>query len=65
MKLGPVKVLPVPTHLLFDLISGILLAASPWIFGFAGQVYLPHLILGSFEVAASLMTEKTPYKQTK
>jgi hypothetical protein len=40
--------------------SGILLAASPWIFGFADTVYLPHLILGIAEIGAALMTQKNP-----
>jgi hypothetical protein len=47
------------THLTLDLLSGIFLAASPWIFGFADYVYLPHLILGILEIGASLMTERT------
>lgn len=44
------------SHLTIDIISGVLLAASPWIFGFAGEVYLPHLVLGLAEVGAGLMT---------
>lgn len=63
-ELGVVKTFSMPTHLMFDLLSGIFLAASPWIFGFADRVYLPHLILGIMEIGASLMTEKVPYKGT-
>jgi hypothetical protein len=48
------------THLTLDLLSGILLAASPWIFGFADEVYVPHLVLGLLEIGASLMTKTTP-----
>jgi hypothetical protein len=44
------------THLVIDFISGILLAASPWIFGFADVVYLPHLILGIVEIGAVALT---------
>jgi hypothetical protein len=51
--------LSMSTHLALDLWSGVFLAASPWIFGFAEYVYLPHLILGIAEIGASLMTEKT------
>lgn len=63
-ELGAVKVFSMPTHLMFDLLSGIFLAASPWIFGFADVVYLPHLILGILEIGASLMTDKVPYRGT-
>ena len=44
------------THLTLDLFSGVLLAASPWLFGFHEYVYLPHLIFGIAEIGASLMT---------
>jgi hypothetical protein len=47
------------THLIVDFISGALLAASPWIFGFADVVYLPHLILGIVEIGAVLLTTST------
>jgi hypothetical protein len=63
-ELGAMKVFSMPMHLMFDLFSGIFLAASPWIFGFADRVYLPHLILGIFEIGASLMTDKVPYRGT-
>lgn len=44
------------THLIVDAVSGVLLAASPWIFGFADAVYLPHLILGIVELGAVALT---------
>jgi hypothetical protein len=47
------------THLIVDFVSGALLAASPWIFGFADVVYLPHLILGLVEIAAVALTTST------
>jgi hypothetical protein len=59
-ELGLTRTLTMPTHLTLDLISGILLAASPWIFGFADYVYLPHLVLGIVEIGASLMTKREP-----
>ncbi len=65
-ELGVVKTLSMKTHLALDLMSGILLAASPWIFGFADTVYMPHLIFGLLEIGASLMTKTQPegnYKQ--
>ena len=57
--------IPMKTHLTLDLMSGILLAASPWIFGFADDVYLPHLILGVIEIGASLMTKTRSTGETK
>ncbi len=62
-ELGMMKILSMKTHLMLDVLSGIVLAASPWIFGFADRVYLPHLILGLFEIAAGLMTKTTPAAQ--
>jgi hypothetical protein len=46
------------THLTLDMLGGIFLALSPWIFNFDEYVYLPHLILGLLEIGASLMTVK-------
>lgn len=50
--------IPMITHLWIDGFAGGFLAASPWIFGFADYVYLPHLILGLAEIGAALCTHK-------
>jgi hypothetical protein len=34
-----------------------LLASSPWFFGFADQVYMPHLIFGILEIMVVLLTK--------
>lgn len=59
-ELGPGKVISFKTHLLLDTLSGITLAASPWLFGFAEFVYLPHLIMGLAEIAVVAMTSTKP-----
>lgn len=60
-ELGLVRRLPMRVHLTADLwFAGVFLAASPWVFGFADRVYLPHLLLGLFSVAAGLLTKKVP-----
>jgi hypothetical protein len=59
-ELSVAKVISMKTHLALDVVSGIFLAASPWIFGFNDHVYLPHLILGILEIGAGIMTETTP-----
>lgn len=59
-ELGVSKTISMRTHLMMDLLSGILLAASPWLFGFADYVWGPHLILGLFEIGAALTTRREP-----
>ena len=59
-ELGLSRLIPMRTHLTLDVLSGALLAASPWIFNFNDYVYLPHLILGILEMGAGIMTETTP-----
>jgi hypothetical protein len=57
---GIVKSVSMPMHLTLDMIAGIFLIVSPWIFGFADRVMWPHIIFGIFEIGAGLMTKKTP-----
>ncbi|GAB3321447.1 SPW repeat protein [Larkinella ripae] len=59
-ELGLVRRLPMRLHLTLDVVSGIVLATSPWLFNFADYVYLPHVILGIFEIGAGLITRRTP-----
>jgi hypothetical protein len=54
---GAVRLIPMPVHLAIDGLSGALLAASPWLFGFSAVVFLPHLVLGLIELGTALMTE--------
>lgn len=55
-ELGLVKILPFRVHLTLDVMSGILLALSPWLFQFADRVWMPHLLLGLVEIGAVIMT---------
>jgi hypothetical protein len=59
-ELGVMRLIPMPTHQTLDLLSGILLAVSPWLFGFSDLVWAPHLVVGLFEIGASLMTQRVP-----
>lgn len=59
-ELGVIKRLAMPTHLAMDIIVGIFLALSPWLFGFDEVVYLPHLIFGIFAIGSGLVTRRTP-----
>jgi len=54
---GLVKKIPMKAHLGADIISGALLAASPWLFGFKKKVWLPHLLLGLFQMGTAIFTQ--------
>lgn len=61
-ELGVVRGISMRAHLNLDLLGGLVLATSPWLFGFADYVYLPHLLLGIAEMGAALTTRKVPYE---
>lgn len=55
-ELGMMKLISMRTHLMLDVAIGILLAASPWVFGFAERINLPHLAAGLLEIVVALLT---------
>jgi hypothetical protein len=59
-ELGLFRIIPMPMHLALDAANGALLAASPWLFGFAEEVSAPHLGLGLFEIAVTASSQATP-----
>ena len=59
-ELGVARVIPMPVHLGLDVAGGVVLAASPWLFGFADEIWWPHVVLGVLEIGAGLMTRTTP-----
>ena len=59
-ELGLFKVIPMPMHLALDAANGALIAASPWLFGFAEEVSAPHLGLGLFEIVVTASSQATP-----
>ena len=59
-ELGAIRMIPMPVHLGLDAMSGLLLAASPWLFGFSEMVWMPHVILGIAEIGAAALTQRTP-----
>lgn len=63
-ELGWRRVIPMTAHLWLDGLSGLLLLASPWIFGFSTRVCWPHVVFGIIEIAASLLTRtRSPLEQ--
>ena len=62
-ELGMLRLLPMPAHLALDAASGVLVAASPWLFGFADKgprYWLPHVLIGATEVLAATTTRTEP-----
>jgi hypothetical protein len=47
-------------HLGVDVMGGTLLAASPWLFGFADRIWWPHLLIGLMEIAGPPVTDRRP-----
>jgi hypothetical protein len=62
-ELGVIKVIPMTVHLTIDYAAGLLLAASPWIFGFADRppnAWVPHVIVGLAVILVSAMSQRVP-----
>ncbi|WP_420148214.1 SPW repeat domain-containing protein [Spirosoma sp.] len=59
-EVGIVKRVPMATHLAVDKANGVLVAASPWLFGFAKRICWPHLAFGLLELGAGLLTQRKP-----
>ena len=59
-ELGIAKLISVKTHLAIDFLSGLFLATSPWLFGFADEVWEPHVVVGIIEIIVSLITRVRP-----
>ncbi len=63
-ELGVAKVFSMSAHLWLDVLSGSLLAVSPWLFGFSDFIVWPHLTLGLLEVVAAVATRRVPSYRT-
>ena len=63
-ELGVFKLLPMPTHLTIDVLSGATLMAAPFVFMKGPQrvpaVLYTFLGFGAFEIAAGLLTQTQP-----
>jgi hypothetical protein len=59
-ELGAVHAIPMPAHLVLDVIGGVILIISPWIFGFHSTVWVPHVVLGIIEIISAILTQRVP-----
>ncbi|GAB1584110.1 MULTISPECIES: SPW repeat protein [Phyllobacteriaceae] len=53
---GILHVIPMRLHLVLDFGGGILLLASPWLFGFADRLIWPHVTVGAMEIVVACLT---------
>jgi hypothetical protein len=62
-ELSIANIVPLPVHLSMDVIAGIVLAVSPFVFGFSDEganAWIPFLVFGVGMIGAGLMTQRTP-----
>lgn len=57
-ELSIARAIPLPVHLGVDVLSGVLLLVSPWVFNFAHIIWWPHVLVGILEIVVPLMTER-------
>ncbi len=57
---GLLRLIPMPFHLVMDVILGLFLILSPWIFGFSAQTFIFHVVIGLFSVSSGLLTYARP-----
>ena len=53
---GLYRRIPYNAHLTFDLLLGIILATSPWLFDFNEKVYKPHLMMGIVMIVVAIFS---------
>jgi len=57
---SPIKLVPMKVHVVLDVITGLFLAVSPWLFNFADSdqtsQWVPHLVVGIMVVGYALLT---------
>lgn len=64
-ELSLIKLIPMKVHLVFDVLSALLLIATPWIFSVEHyQLYWPTL-LGMGELLVVILSRSTPYHLTR
>lgn len=60
---GLAKVIPMNIHLYADIMLGIFLLISPWLFNFNAETYLFHVIMGLLAMLSGIMTNSESLHQ--
>ena len=59
-EFGLIPLITFSAHLALDTAFGLLLAASPWMFGFDDRISTPHLMFGLLQVTSAVLTRNVP-----
>ncbi len=63
-EMGIVPLIRMPYHLILDVLGGSLLAGSPFLFGFAYIIWVPHVVLGLAAMTLGLVTQTQATRRT-
>lgn len=55
-EISMANLIPIKVHLGMDVLAGVVLAASPWLFQFSERVWVPHVVVGILEIGLALTT---------
>ena len=65
---SPLKLVPMKAHIAIDVITGLFLAVSPWLFNFMDSAqnnqWVPHLIVGIMVMGYALLTSTADERAT-
>jgi len=65
---SPIKLVPMKTHIIIDVLTGTFLAVSPWLFGFFDTEnpiqWVPHVLVGFLIIGYALATTTTDERDT-
>jgi hypothetical protein len=61
-ELGAVSAIPLGAHLGIDVLAGIFLTMSPWLFGFDGLITWPHVVFGLLSIVVATLTPSRTYR---
>lgn len=62
-----VKLVPMRIHIIMDILTGLFLLASPWLFGFADleeNAWVPHVVVGVLVAGYALVTRTSDASQS-
>lgn len=57
LSIPGIRFIPMPYHLMLDMVLAVLLGASPLLFGFASQVWFPHVVVGIVILLLALVSQ--------